>query len=162
MANINSLVRRWENGGTITIATYSAGSPGTADTILNVEKGTLRFTPGLEEPIEYADRSALNTSPLAGDERPTEVEIEVKCTKTFSVSGELYQRLTAAAASGTVPKFQIVCQFPNFKGDTAGESVTFNHCIVAPGGVQYQATGDIDKLMLKFRSMTARPTCATY
>lgn len=159
MATINSNIRRLEAGSIVTIRDLAAG---TADTIANIEAGSVRWEPGLEEPLAYMDRGTLNASPLAGDERPTTVELSVKFSKMLSVSGELYKRLTAAPSSGLVPRFEIIIKIPDYKGHTAGESVTFAYCYVAPGGLKYQAGDRFDTLSISLIDLEARPVTAAY
>ena len=163
MANINSgMPIRWENGGTITIEEFGGATP---DTIINVEAGTLRFKAGGREAIIYKDRGALQAAPPEGDERPTEVDIDVKVAPTvFTGTDQIWKRLVVAGTAGATPRFILVCRFPAYRGSATGDQLTFANCVMQEFP-ELQTGGEnngLDMIRLRFLDLEAFPVAATY
>jgi len=150
MADINAGQHlRFENGGTITIA---------GDTLLNIVEGSLKWrSPGYET-IEPMDRGVM-LDPLEGNERPTEIELDVRLTS--GSAADLIGALTGAGTAGVKKTATIVATIFDNRGATTGDSWTFASCYL-PEGYEYSAASgaDTDRLSLRFKAKDLEPAYA--
>lgn len=158
MSAINTVVRRWENGGVVTID---------GDTISNVEAGTLKWTPAMRTRIEYKDRG-IPQAPLEGDDGYSDIELEVKIGDYEGVDS-IYTKLMAAGSSGLAKQLtNFIVTIPNYRGASAGQTITWTtsgtSVVYVSEPPSYTAGGEndgLDKLTVKLRA-TFAPTIATY
>lgn len=151
MANINAVPVVFEHGGIITIG---------SDTILNVEKGSMRFAPGIREVKEFTDRGVIQ-NPLEGDELPTDLEFDIKHTGGAGAA-ELFELMTAQPnpVTGYKKQYSIVVKFPDYSGATTGDQYTFAKCV--PVSFEFQAGAQFDTAKLRFRDQESKPARASY
>lgn len=153
MANINAtIVKRFRAGGTITIG---------ANTVLKVVAGTMKFTPGLREPMETKFAGLLDDV-LSGDEQHTELEFDIAYTSHVD-TGEVYALLQAAPTNGKVTTYSIVVKIFDFEGDTHYETFTFALCYAASRGLTHESAGPgqpHDTLKIKLIDNEAKPAVA--
>ena len=155
VVNTNGTLKRWLNGGTLTIT-------GAADThpILNIHDGGISWKPPMRDRVHYKDRG-VNQQPLEGDDVLGELSVEVNCG-ALAGSTSLLTLLTAEDATDTnVAKeyASFIMDFPNTRGSSAGERITFTNVSIDPSP-EWTKGMDYDKLKFtaKFRSYTV----ATY
>lgn len=152
MANINQTVRRWENGGLLTI------NNGAAYDVFNVVRGTLEITDAFPQPIAYWDRATPQT-PLVGDTQYGEARFTINAGKFDGT--ELWDVLTAAAspASNLVREFTVTVKIPTYGGATTGESLTIADAHLAEPP-KWRAGTELDtvEFVLRFRTKVATAT----
>jgi hypothetical protein len=151
VVNTNGTLMRWLNGGTLTIT-------GAADThpILNIHEGALSWKGVMRERIHYKDRG-VHQQPLEGDDTLGELSVEVNCG-ALAGSTSLHTLLSVEdATSAHVAKeyASFIMDFPDTRGASAGQRVTFSNVSIDPSP-QWTKGEDYDKLSFtaKFRSFT--------
>lgn len=146
---------RFEAGGQIEI-TNEAGT--TYDVVL-IEAGTLQIEPGGYEPIIYHNRDALQV-PLRGQERLTRIAFTAQLT-SFAASQLIQILAEIKSTSSEMALFTFVVKYANYKGATAGQTVTVAKCFVqTPARVR--AGVQLDTVEVEMMSITAVPTMGTY
>lgn len=152
MANANQTVRRFENGGTLTI------NNGADYVVFNIVSGTLSITDAFPQPLKYWDRATPQT-PLVGDTQYGEVRFSIRGGK-FDGSGELWDILSAAAAaSNLVREFTVVAKIFTYAGAATGESLTISDAHLAEP-MKFQAGTELDQvdIVMQFRTRVATAT----
>lgn len=151
---------RFENGGVILIG---------ADDILNIQEGTLKWGVKGYEPIPVTDRGVL-TDVVAGNERPCEIELEVKYNSIIDTDGLLTKLMGTLASNkvanrtsgGLIFTFELTVRIFAFAGQALPyDQLVFTKCYL-PDGLSYSASSgaDVDKLSLKLMSHSLSPTIA--
>jgi len=151
MANANQTVRRFENGGTLTI------NNGADYVVYNIVAGTVSITDAFQQPLKYWDRATPQV-PLAGDTQYGEVRFSIRGGK-FDGS-ELWDILSAAAsASNLVREFTVVVKVFTYGGASTGESLTIADAHLAEP-LKWQAGTELDQvdIVMQFRTRVATAT----
>ncbi len=159
MASLNAGVPgRFENGGVILIGT---------DDVLQVVEGTLKWKLRGHESIPQTDRGAL-TVVVAGNERPCEVEFDIKYTSVFdadAILAKIMGPLVAGKVSnrtntGEIFTFDLTVRLFAAAGQAFPyDQAVFTKCYLADGIDFSAAAGqDVDKLSLKLMSHSNSPT----
>lgn len=121
MPAVNASVKRFENGGILTL-TASA----TAYTVSNIQPGTVKITEGQRKRLEYTDRGTQQT-PLAGDEALCQVEVELKLGK-LQGTGEVLALARATGTNGAVMVYTSAeIKIPDAPSSSTGEKVTLSN-----------------------------------
>ncbi len=159
MPSINAGVPvRFEAGGVILIG---------ADDILNVKEGTLKWGVKGYEPLPQTDRGVL-TDVVAGNERPCEIEIDVKYTSLVDADGLLPKLMGALAtnkivnrtAGGLIFTFDMTVRlFASAGQPLPYDNIVFTKCYL-PDGLSFSAASgtEVDTLSLKLMSHAMSPT----
>lgn len=152
MATTNATVRRWENGGLLTI------NNGTAYDISNIVRGTVEITDAFPQPIMYHDRATPQV-PLVGDTQYGEARFSINAGKFDGT--ELWDILTAAAspASNLVREFTVTVKIPTYGGAATGESLTIADAHLAEPP-KWKAGTELDTVdfVLRFRTKVVTAT----
>lgn len=149
MADINGPIRVFEEGGTI-----QWGS----DNVLNVESGTLEWTPGLWEKKDVMDRGTMR-DPRIGGERPTKVKFAVKFSSMAAATG-LYELICTKGTTGTYKQFSVVVKIKDHIDATTGESITFAKLCV--DSVNFKSGAEFDRLEIEATDYEANPVTTTF
>lgn len=154
MPDINTSVRRFENGGILDLVESA-----TTNTIKNIVAGSLRWMPSMRERITYKDRGVQQT-PLPGDDTLSEIEVEVRIG-SYAASTLYALLMTADATSGALQVFDsLIIRIPAGRGATTGETLTWSDVWLAEPP-QWQAGAEIDTLRFKMQAKSG-PVAATY
>lgn len=155
VVNTNGTVKRWLNGGTLTIT-------GAADThpILNIHEGAITFKPVMRERLYFKDRG-VNQQPLEGDDTLGELSVEVNCGALAGSTSLLNLLIAEDATDAQVAKeyASFIMDFPNTRGSSAGERVTFTNVSI-PEPPEFSKGTEHDTL--KFTARFRAHTVATY
>lgn len=119
MADINTIPRRFEKGGTLTI---NDGT--TTNTIKNMEPGTLEYHHPSPAPLEYADRD-VPQRPLQGPQTRPYLKFQIKAGAADSetLAAIFITPTPVATDDGQVPEFAITMQIPDDAGDSTGWTI---------------------------------------
>lgn len=155
VVNTNGTVKRWLNGGTLTIT-------GAADThpILNIHEGALTFKPVMRERLYYKDRG-VQQQPLEGDDTLGELSVEVNCGALVGSTALMSLLIAEDATDAQVAReyASFIMDFPNTRGSSAGERLTFaNVSIPEPPEFGKGTEHDTLKFTARFRGYSS----ATY
>ncbi len=152
MADINATANiiRFNDGGVIKIGTKF---------LLNIQDGSLQFTPGLWEPLPIMDRDAHVDVPRRGAERSTELSVDVKFTSAATAT-ELYAYLVQSGTGGKIFNFPVEIGYKTNKDSTGGEKLVFAKCYLKTSP-QIQSGTDWDILKLQLTDHEAKPTAST-
>lgn len=155
VVNTNGTVKRWLNGGTLTITGASDTHP-----ILNIHEGALTFKPVMRERLYFKDRG-VQQQPLEGDDTLGELSVEVNCGALAGATSLLNLLLAEDATDAQVAKeyASFIMDFPNTRGSSAGERVTFTYVSI-PEPPEFSKGTDHDTL--KFTARFRGYSSATY
>lgn len=158
MPAVNGTVRRFNNGGVLTID---------GNTVSNIVSGSIKFQEMSRARIEYSDRGVIQ-QPLEGDDQAMDIEFTVNCG-VYTGAGSLYASLVGSGSNGLVDTVSgIIVDIPDYRGASTGTRFTWatsgaNYIWVAERPT-YQAGGSpdgLDTLSCKLRA-NHNPTIATY
>ncbi len=155
VVNTNVTVKRWENGGTLTITGATDTHP-----IKNIKAGGISFKPVMRERLYYKDRG-VQQQPLEGDDTLGELTVEVRAG-ALAGSTALMTLLVAEDATDThVAKeyASFIMDFPNTRDSSAGERFTFTNVSI-PEPPDYNA--DVEQDTLTFTARFRSHSVATY
>lgn len=149
MTAINTGVRHWNNGGSVTF-TYSA----TDYDLSNFKDGTLKWTASMKMAIEYKS-GGVYAQPLEGDSQLGTISLEVFGGELQGASS-LVPLLFGAGSSGLVKEFTVKVKVPSYPGASAGELITFSNAYMDRSTLPEWSAGpenapDGLTLRLKFR-----------
>lgn len=148
MANINAgNVTRWESGGTFSIIDGA-----TTHTVLNIQPGSIKITPGGYEKLRSIDRGVQKQSILGNAELST---IEVTCRIGAGVLDNANEILTLSTAddttNGLAKEYSVEFFLPSGPYLTSGSKWTFaNTQFEKPA--ELSVGTDFDTLTLRFVS----------
>ena len=160
MANKNAGTQiRFENGGTILIG---------ADTLLNVEKGTLNFKVPGYTPKQTYDRGQPGPV-IAGDLRCCEGGFDLNYTSPIDTDGVLTalvgalvaDKIANVTAAGLIYTFSMTVKVPDGLGVATGDQYAFTGVYLDPA-FDYQAGEDTDKLKAAFKCNNSGPAHTRY
>lgn len=155
--NVNTGVRRvFEHGGKITI------TDGTDSyVVMNIVPGggNLTWKPGMRERKYETDQGTLMTSPLLGNEAPSECSFSVRYT-SVNAATDVYGLMVAYGSNGLAKKYSVEIKLYDGNGATTGETITFANSVFEPPEIK--AGAPFDEISCKFMSMVAKPTLATF
>lgn len=138
MPTINSGVKRFENGGILTL-TVSA----TAQIMANVMPGTLKVSEGFAKRLEYTDRGVQQT-PIPGDEELCVAEFELRLGK-LQGSNELMTLARASGTNGAIKTYDsLEIKFLDGPSAATGEKITMANCWF--DSVPKVETGEFDRI----------------
>lgn len=158
MANINVNHRRFDNGGVIEF------NDGSAKTLDNVQDGSVSWEPSTREVVTVKDRGVYKQA-MDGDDTLAKIDFDVACGELTSPSTSLYATLMQAGSSGLVKEFtSLVIKIPDYRGATAGESLTFTNVYVDRTTIRWSKGGKQGGINSLSFTVYARsgPTAATY
>lgn len=151
MATLNSGVRRFSNGGSITID---------GDTVANFEDGTLAFSQKPRTRITLKSGGNL-IGPFELDEQVQEISLSLHAGS--QATNSIRAALLAAGSGGAPASFAVVVTIPDSRGAATGESYTWSATWLTDEGVPYVTGGEggMDKISFTLNSKAAA-TFATY
>lgn len=157
MANVNATVKKFTSfGGTLHIGSAAAG-----DKVLNHVPGTIAWSPGMRQPVEYTPDATIAT-PLEGDPIPGEFEFEVY-GGSFNGSTDPYERFQAYGTDGTCPLYTFTIREPDYPTAATGQEIPIANCWLAePPKVKTGGPGQLDTIAFKFRHKQTQLLGTTY
>ena len=148
MPDLNTGVRRFNSGATVTLGT---------DPIRNIEGGSVSWEYLVRQRLEYTDRG-IQQVPLEGDDQNCDISLSLKAG--IQVTNGIINTLIAASSTNLARTFAFSVRIPNSQGAVAGESFVWAAVWLAEPP-QFQAGADFDTITINLKSVTA-PTVATY
>lgn len=156
MPNVNTIVRRWEAGGVLTI------NESGAQVVKNIMGGSLLWRPLRRTPVMYRDRGVIQT-PLEGDDEPTEIEFTVHGGSYLTADLHGILSTTGSTTTGLVNLFDtVVIRIPVARAGATGEDITFTNCWVTERPeVRHGGENELDTVAWKMASASV-PVAATF
>ena len=150
MADINTLVERFENGGVITFD---------ADTVRGIVPGSFSHKPAIKQRIVVMEGAAVYKV-WEGDQELSELSFSVRGD---SSTGGLLQKIRAAGTAGAPKLHTIVAKVPSYPGSATGNSWTWTNCWLKEMPTQKMAGSgqEVDEVSLTF-NLGSAPAAAAY
>lgn len=158
MANVNSTVKFFQNGGKVTLT-----DGGSNYVILNIMDGSVEVEPGFREVHEYDDRGIMQT-PIRGKDMPTKIKLKLRVGSGISSSSGEFVNIIRQAGVGDLVKLftNIIIEIPDSRGGSTGHRLTQTNIYSWPESNKFKAGTPWDEMDFECRSIADYAGFVTY